>query len=128
MARAVSLHRRGALALALAMALAACSSSPPAARRVAVKAVGPATIELYPTAGLPPFCLVYTAASSGIVRQLTPLDPNEAIPCPSGAPIGGTRYKIPPAEGPVQIYVIFADRAIDGRPIASQVREFGQKP
>jgi len=117
-----------AFPLALALALTACSSSPPAAKRVELKAVGPATIELYPAAGMPPFCLVYTAASNGTVRQLTPLDPNEAIPCPAGAPIGGTRYKIPSAEGPVQIHVLFADRAIDGRPIAAQVRELGQKP
>ncbi|MFT3765583.1 MAG: hypothetical protein QM820_08725 [Minicystis sp.] len=115
-------------ALIFTLALAACSSSAPPAQRVEVKAVGPASIELIPAAGLPPFCLVYTIAEKGIVRQLTPLEPNEAIPCPAGAPIGGTRYKTPPAEGKVQIHVVFADRAIDGRPIAAQIRELGHTP
>ncbi|APR87749.1 hypothetical protein A7982_13098 [Minicystis rosea] len=110
------------------LVLGACSKAPVAAKRVEVRAVGPSSIELIPAAGLPPFCLVYTIAAKGIVRQLTPLDPNEAIPCPAGAPIGSTRYKIPPAEGNVRIHIVFSDRAIDGRPIAAQVRELGATP
>jgi hypothetical protein len=95
---------------------------------VEVKAVGPASIELIPAAGLPPYCLVFTLAERGPVRQLTPLDPNEAIPCPAGAPIGDTRYRIPRMEGKVQIYLVFADRPIEGHPVAVQLRELGGKP
>lgn len=126
-ARSRSILRRASFGLCVA-AIGACSSKPPAPKRVEVRAVGPASIELIPAAGLPPFCLAYTVAAKGIVRQLTPLDPNEAIPCPAGEPIGGTRYQIPPAEGSVRIHVVFSDRAIDGRPIAAQVRELGATP
>lgn len=119
---------RGRACLALALALAACRSPAPPPKRVSVKAVGPATIQLVPAEGQLPYCLVFARAESGVVRQLTPLDPNEAIPCPAGAPIGGATYAIPKAEGKVRVYVVFADRAIDGRPLGAQVRELGATP
>lgn len=115
---------RTSLAFALTF-LAACSSPTPPAKRVTLKAVGPASIQLVPAEGQLAYCLVYTRAENGVVRQLTPLDPNEAIPCPAGAPIGGVTYAIPPAEGKARIYVVLSDRAIDGRPVAAQVRELG---
>jgi hypothetical protein len=115
-------------ALLAAMALAACGPSSNGSKRVELIQVGPATIKLVPAAGQPPFCLAFTMSEKGIVRQLTPLDPNEAIPCPAGAPIGGVTYKIPPAEGKVQIFVVFSDRKIDGHPVAVQVRELGASP
>lgn len=112
----------------LLVLLAGCTSPTPPAKRVSLKAVGPASIQLVPAPGQLPYCLVFTRAESGIVRQLTPLDPNEAIPCPAGAPIGGTTYAIPKAEGKVRIYVVLADRVIDGRPLGAQVRELGANP
>jgi hypothetical protein len=112
----------------LALLLAGCSSPPPPAKRVSLKAAGPASIELVPAAGQLPYCLVYTRTESGIVRQLTPIDPNEAIPCPAGAPIGGSSYAIPKAEGKVRIFVVLSDRVIDGRPVSAQVRELGATP
>jgi len=90
--------------------------------------VGPSSIKLIPAAGQPAFCLAFTMAESGVVRQLTPLEPNEAIPCPAGAPIGGVTYRIPPAEGKVRVFVVFSDRRIDGHPVAVQVRELGATP
>jgi len=114
--------------LALALSLAACTSPAPPAKRVSLKTVGPASIQLVPAGGQLPYCLVFTRAESGIVRQLTPLDPNEAIPCPAGAPIGGATYRIPKADGKIRIHVVLSDRAIDGRPVAAQVRELGATP
>jgi hypothetical protein len=118
-------ERLGAGALFLAAACGACSSPPAAAKRVEMESVGPGAVRLVPRPGQLPFCLVLTVAESGVVRQLTPLDPNEAIPCPPGAPIGGVTYRLPRAEGAVRLHVVFADRRIDGRPIAAQVRELG---
>jgi hypothetical protein len=114
--------------ITLALSLAACGPSKSAPKRVELVQVGPSSFKLIPAAGQPPFCLVLTMAESGIVRQLTPLEPNEAIPCPAGEPIGGVTYKIPPAEGKAKIFVVFSDRKIDGHPVATQVREMGANP
>jgi hypothetical protein len=112
-------------ALAALILIAGCGEPKAAAKRVELKTVGPGAIELVPRAGQLPYCLVLTVAESGVVRQLTPLAPNEAIECPAGAPIGGVTYRLPRAEGAVRVHVIFADRRIDGRPVAAQVRELG---
>lgn len=122
--------RRALLGIGLGAAIAAagCGDRAPVSKRAEIRAVGPASIQIIPAAGQMPFCLVYTFAENGIVRQLTPLDPNEAIPCPAGAPVGGATFKIPPREGKVRIYVVLADRALDGRGVAAQVREMGKKP
>ena len=121
--------RRGLL---LAVLLAACSPAcapPPAApRRVEIRAVGPEAIELVPAEGQPPFCLVFTVSEKRVVRQLTIAEPNESVPCPAGAPIGETRYRIPKTEGPVKIHVVFSDRGLDARPIAAQMHELGASP
>lgn len=120
-------ERLGLAALILAVTCGACGSSPPAApaKRVELQVVGPGALKLVPRPGQLPYCLVLTVAESGVVRQLTPLAPNEAIDCPAGAPIGGVTYRVPRAEGPVRVLVVFADRRIDGRPVAAQVRELG---
>jgi hypothetical protein len=113
------------LLLAASILIAGCGEPKAAAKRVDLETVGPGAIRLVPRAGQLPYCLVLTVAESGVVRQLTPLDPNEAIECPAGKPIGGVTYRIPRAEGAVRVHVIFADRKIDGRPVAAQVRELG---
>lgn len=106
--------------------MAACATpSAGSGPRVDVERVGPASIKLVPRAGQPPFCLVLTVAASGVVRQLTPQKPNESIPCPAGAPIGGVTHRLPPGEGKVKVHVVFSDRKLDGAPIAAQVRELG---
>ena len=91
-------------------------------------ATGPASIEILPSAGQPPYCLVFTVSEKGIVRQLTMSPSNESIPCAAGQPIGGTAYRIPPAEGKVRVHVILSDRKLDATPIAGQVRELGRSP
>jgi hypothetical protein len=115
--------------LLFAVLLTACSPSRATApRRAAIQAVGPASIKILPGAGQPPYCLAFTVSEKGVIRQLTMSPANESIPCVAGEPLGGTEYRIPPAEGPVRIHVIFSDRELDATPIAAQVRELGKSP
>lgn len=116
-------------ALMLALLAAACEKAgAPAPPRVDVERVGPASVKLIPRPGQHPFCLVLTVAENGVVRQLTPLDPNESIACPAGAPIGAGTYAlaIRPQDGAVRIHVVLSDRKLDGAPVAAQVRELGR--
>jgi hypothetical protein len=111
------------------LVLAACSSSREAApHRATLEVTGPASIKILPSAGQAPYCLVFTVSEKGVSRQLTMSQANESIPCPAGAPVGGTEYRIPAAEGAVRVHVIFSDRALDATPIAAQVRELGKSP
>lgn len=112
-----------------ALLFAACSPSREAApHRATLVPTGPASIEVLPSAGQPPYCLVFTVSEKGIVRQLTMSPSNESIPCAAGKPIGGTSFRIPPAEGKVRIHVILSDGKLDATPIAQQVRELGKGP
>jgi len=109
--------------------LAGCSRGPSAstgARRASLQALGPASIVILPGERQPPYCLAFTAAEQGTVRQLTMAPANESIPCPAGEPLGGTEYRIPPGEGKVRVYVIFSDRKLDATPIGAQIRELGK--
>jgi hypothetical protein len=119
-----------AATLAMACSATACSSSaPPAAtRRAEVVTVGPASIRLLPAEGQPAYCLAFTIAEKGIVRHLTMSEENESLPCPAHAPVGGTAYRIPPAEGRVRVYLVFSDRKLDARPIAAQMHDLGASP
>src|SRR5262245_18179379 len=108
------------------LAALSLSCSPPegqASRRVELREAGPHAVKLVPAAGQLPFCLVFTAAERGVVRQLTLPDDGLAIPCPAGEPIGHVTYRIPSQEGKVRIYVVFADQPIKAGAIAPQIRE-----
>jgi hypothetical protein len=116
-------------ALLLSALIAACSPAREAApRRAAIQASGPASIRILPAEHQLPYCLVFTASESGVIRQLTMTPANESIPCPAGEPIGGTDYRIPPGEGRVRVHVVFSDRALDALPIGVQVHELGSSP
>ena len=119
------LAHRIALACALAALAAACTPSKAPPRRAELIAAGPASIELVPTEGQPAYCLVFTIAEKGVVRHLTMSEANESVPCPAHVPVGGTTYRIPPAEGKVRVHLVFSDRPLDARPIAAQMHELG---
>jgi hypothetical protein len=128
--QAPTLRRVAAAAVALsAPLLAACEPTQGAAsHRATLVATGPASIKILPSAGQPPYCLVFTVSEKGVVRQLTMSPANESIPCAAGQPIGDTEYRIPPIEGKVRIHVILSDRKLDATPVAQQVRELGKSP
>ena len=106
---------------------ASSQRAPPAgAGRATLQAVGPASIKILPSERQPPYCLAFTVAEKGAVRQLTMTPTNESIPCSAGEPVGGTEYRIPPSEGKVRVYVVFSDRKLDATPIGLQVHELGR--
>ena len=121
-------RRLGAAMLGAATLAAVCSRPAPATRRAELVAVGPSSIKLLPAEGQPAYCLAFTVAEKGVVRHLTMSEENESLPCPAHAPVGGTEYRIPPAEGKVRVYLVFSDRKLDARPIAAQMHELGGKP
>ncbi len=124
--------------LLLIVACAACApaTSDRAARRATLhraghvgghpQSPGPASIEILPAEGQPPYCLAFTASEQGVVRQLTMTPANESVPCRPGEPVGGTAYRVPPAEGKVRVYVVFSDRKLDATPIGAQIHELGK--
>ena len=113
------------LLVALLLLSAACTPSKAPPRRAEIVSLGPSTIHVVPAAGQPPFCLVYSASATGVVRLLTMNEAGTTFACPAGQPIGGVAYKIPPAEGKVRIYVIFSDRELEAAPVSAQVHEMG---
>jgi len=114
------------LAPLFALLLFGCESRPaPAAHRVEVRQVPGEQLELVPKEGAPPYCLVYSIAERGTIRQLTMNDANESFDCPPGAPIGGTAFRIPKAEGKARIYVIFSDQKLAAASVAQQISDLG---
>lgn len=116
------------LALAFVFAALGCQKPAPpapAGPRVTLVQKGPAQIELVPTEGQPPYCLVFTVAEGGRpIRHLTMLEDKLSPDCPAGKPIAENVFRIPPREGKVKIYVIFSDRALEADPISRQIDEF----
>jgi hypothetical protein len=100
-----------------------CSKKPPPPPPARVQLVpkGPASIELVPLEGQPPYCLVFTVAEQGPIRHLTMLEDKRSPDCPAGTPILGTSFRIPVREGKVKIYVVFSDRFLESDSIAAQM-------
>ncbi|HVY47743.1 MAG TPA: hypothetical protein VHB21_17765, partial [Minicystis sp.] len=126
--------RRGAvidraLRLVGLAALVACNAPPakPDAPRFTIEREGGVAVRLVPAAGQLPYCLAFSAADSGTVRLLTMSPKNEALPCPAGKPIGDVTFRIPPDEGHVRLFVVFADTAVEASAIAAQIRELAVK-
>lgn len=113
------------LGLILAAALAGCGekTAPTGDPRVELRQLGPESIQLLPAAGQFPFCLVFTASETGVVRRLTMPPDRMSVPCEAGQPIGGLTYKIPAREGKVKVYVLFSDQQVKADPIGTQVFE-----
>lgn len=82
-------------------------------------------VELVPKAGNPPFCLVYSVAEKGPIRQLTMNEANESFDCPAGEPIAQTGFRIPKKEGKARIYVIFSDQKLNAATVAQQINDLG---
>ena len=120
--------RRIALSFSLSLLgpLFGCENrAPPVAHRVEIRQVPGDLLELIPKEGSPPYCLVYSTAEKGPVRQLTMNEANESFDCPPGVPIGPVTFRIPKAEGKARIFILFSDQKLLASTIAAQLSDLG---
>ncbi|HMJ55691.1 MAG TPA: hypothetical protein VK540_26630 [Polyangiaceae bacterium] len=107
-------------------ALFGCENrSPPVVHRLELRQVPGELLELVPKEGSPPYCLVYSIAERGTIRQLTMNEANESFDCPPGEAIGHTSFRIPKAEGKARIFVIFSDQKLAATTVAAQINDLG---
>jgi hypothetical protein len=108
------------------IAVVACETrSPPAVHRVELRQKSGDLVELIPKEGSPPYCLAYSIAERGTIRQLTMNEANESFECPPGVPVGGVAFRIPKAEGKARIFVIFSDQKLAAATVAAQISDLG---
>lgn len=117
---------RWSWAVAVLVLVAGCTddknkSGPPA--RAQLRKVSGSTIEIVPTEGQLPYCLVYTVSQKGIIRQLTMTRENRSIKCDAGRPIANTSFRVPPQEGPIRVYIFFSDQRIQAGSVAQQLMD-----
>ncbi len=108
--------------------LCACTRSTAPAHRVELRRISGDTLQIVPTDGQMPYCLVFTHSPKGVVRQLTMSKGNVSVKCPPGEPVLGQAYRIPVEEGPVKIHVFFSDQRLEAGSVANQLNEMGSSP
>ena len=114
------------LAVLLSLWLIGCESRPPpTVHRVELSKTSNDLVELVPKEGVPPYCLVYSIAERGTIRQLTMNETNDSFDCPPGVAIGDTAFRIPKAEGKARIFVIFSDQKLAAATVAHQINDLG---
>jgi hypothetical protein len=91
--------------------------------RAQIRKVSGSTMEIVPSDGQLPYCLVYTVSQKGVIRQLTMTRENRSIKCDSGRPIANTSFRVPTQEGPVKVYVFFSDQRVQAGSVAQQLFE-----
>ena len=103
--------------------LAACGRSTAPVHRAELRRISGDTIQIVPSEGQLPYCLVFTHAGKGQVRQLTMSKSNNSVKCPAGEPVLGLTYKIPVDEGPVKVHVFFSDQRLEAASVANQLND-----
>jgi hypothetical protein len=111
-------------ALFVTLVLVGCRK-PPTSHRVELRKQPGDLVELVPNEGNPPYCLVYSVAEHGAIRQLTMNETNDSFDCPAGVPIGKTTYRIPKSEGKARIFVLFSDQKLLATTVATQISDLG---
>ena len=110
----------GGTALAL---LAGCARSSPPEHRVELRRTSGDTVQVIPSDGQLPYCLIFTYSEKGITRQLTISKNNTSVKCPAGEPVLGQTYRIPIEEGPVKVHTFFSDQRLEAASVANQMTE-----
>ncbi|WP_224365238.1 hypothetical protein [Hyalangium versicolor] len=108
---------------ALALGAGCNKGNEGAPTRAQVRKVSGATMEVVPSDGQLPYCLLYTVSQKGIIRQLTMTRENRSIKCDAGKPIANSSFRVPLQEGPVKVYVFFSDQRIQAGSVAQQLFE-----
>jgi hypothetical protein len=89
--------------------------------RAQLRKTGAATVEVIPSEGQLPYCMLYTVSEKGIIRQLTLTRENRSIRCDPNKPVANTSFRIPVQEGKVRMYIFFSDDRIPAGPVAQQL-------
>jgi hypothetical protein len=114
------------LALLLGFVVVGCEGRPPpATHRLELRKLSGDLVELVPYEGNPPYCLVYSIAERGTIRQLTMNETNDSFDCPAGAAIGDATYRIPKSEGKARIFAVFTDQKLSATTVATQIGDLG---
>jgi hypothetical protein len=116
-------HLVAGLALAL---LAGCARSSPPTHRVELRRISGDTIQVIPSEGQLPYCLVLTYSDKGITRQLTISKSNMSVRCPAGEPVLGQAYRIPVEEGAVKVHIFFSDQRLEAGSVANQLTDMAK--
>jgi hypothetical protein len=96
--------------------------------RAQIRKVSGSTMEIVPSDGQLPYCLVYTVSQKGVIRQLTMTRENRSIKCDPGRPIANASFRVPTQEGPVKVYVFFSDQRVQAGSVAQQLFELQGRP
>jgi hypothetical protein len=114
------------LAFLLCFLVVGCEGRPPqGAHRLELRKLPGDLVELVPREGNPPYCLVYSIAERGTIRQLTMNETNDSFECPAGAAIGDAKYSIPKSEGKARIFAVFTDQKLSATTVATQIGDLG---
>ena len=89
--------------------------------RAQLRKTGAATVEVVPSEGQLPYCMLYTVSEKGVIRQLTLTRENRSIRCDPNRPVANTSFRIPAQEGKVRFYIFFSDDRIPAGPVAQQL-------
>src|SRR5512140_1647231 len=108
---------------ALLLFAAACTQPAAPAERVKLTRLTGTTFELVPSESKLPYCLAFTVANNGTIRQLTMAKDNLSFHCQGGKPIGGHAYKVPLDEGPVKVHVLQTSQRVSAASVARQILE-----
>jgi len=103
--------------------LAACTRSGALTHRAELRRISGDAVQIVPSEGQLPYCLVFTHSEKGVVRQLTMSKNNTSVKCDADQPVLGQTYKIPADEGPVKIQVFFSDQRLEAGSVANQLNE-----
>jgi len=112
---------------ALAALVVGCPAAPEAKRKAELRNVGGSTIQVIPSEGQHPFCLVFTISEGKVVRQLTMNRDNKSVKCEAGQPIGNVSFRVPKEEGKVKVLVFFSDRRLNAGSLAQQIYELASE-
>lgn len=115
--------KRWSAVLAIAAVSASCQDrlQDDKPTRAQIRKTGPATMEVIPSDGQLPYCMLYTVSEKGVIRQLTLTKENRSIRCDAKKPVANTSFRIPTQEGKVKVYVFFSDDRIPAGPVAQQL-------
>jgi hypothetical protein len=115
--------RVAVLLAVMAVGVAACNEAKPPEKtvRAKVKRTGPATMEVIPTEGQLPYCMLFTMSEKGVIRQLTLTRENRSIRCEAGRPVANNSFRVPVQEGKVRVYVFFSDDRVPAGSVAQQL-------